>query len=126
MIMQEELPLLRTCVHRPPSLILCHGMTDYEREVLASLGLYHIMFMPEIKRSNGLLIALVERWNSETSSFHLPIGEAIVTLEDVWHILQIPISREMVVYDPAAGHTTLHKMFGVGDAELGIQDYKIG
>ena len=82
--MQEDLPVLRIREHRPPSLSLHHGMTEGERELLASLGLYHITFMPEIRSNNGLLTALAERWHSETSSFHLPIGEATVTLEDVW------------------------------------------
>ena len=76
-----------TCGHRPPSLILYHRMTEGEREVLVSLGLYHITFMPEIRSNNGLLTALAERWHSEIGSFHLPMGEAIVNLEDVWHIL---------------------------------------
>ena len=124
--MQEDLPILRICEHRPPSLILHHGMTEGEREVLASLGLYHITFMPEIRSNSGLLTALAERWHSEMSSFHLPTTEATMTLEDVWHILRILIIGELVVYDPAAGHTALHQMFGCGDEGLGIQDYEIG
>ena len=82
--------------------------------------------MPEIRSKNGLLTALVERWHLEMSSFHLPIGEAIVTLEDVWHILKVLIEIELVVYDPTIGHTVLHQMFGCRDEELGIQDYEIG
>ena len=126
MVMEEDLPLLRTRVHRPPGLILRHGMTEGEREVLVSLGLYHIMFMPKIRSNNGLLTALAERWHSKTSSFHLSTEEAIVTLEDVWHILRIPIYVELVMYDPVVGQTTLNRMFRCGDAELGIQDYEIG
>ena len=76
--------MLRIHEHRSPSLSLHHGMIEGEREVLASLGLYHITFMPEIRSNSGLLTTLAERWHSETSSFHLPTGEAIVTLEDVW------------------------------------------
>ena len=87
MTVQEDLPLLRICEHMPPSLILHHGMIVGEREVLASLGLYHITFMSEIRSNSGLLTVLIERWHSETSSFHVPMGEAIVTLEGVWCIL---------------------------------------
>ena len=108
MIVQEDLSILRICERRPPSLILHHGMIEGEREVLASLGLYHITFMLEIRSNSGLLTALAERWHSETSSFHLPTGEATVTLEDVWCILWILIVGELVVYDPTIRCTVLH------------------
>ena len=124
--MQEDLPVLRIREHRPLSLILCHGMIEGEREMLASLGLYHITFMPEIRSNNGLLTTLAERWHSETSSFHLPTGEATVTLEDVWRILWIPIVGELVVDDPTVGRIALHRMFSCEDEGLGIQDYEIG
>ena len=124
--MQEDLPVLRIHEHRPLSLSLCHGMIEGEREVLDRLGLYHITFMPEIRSNSGLLTALAERWHSETSSFHLPTREAIVTLEDVWKILGISIAGELVVYDPTARRTALHWMFSCGDEGLGIQDYEIG
>ena len=60
------------------------------------------------------------------SSFYLPTSKGTVTLEDVWCILWIPISGELVVYDLVVGHTSLHNMFSCGDAELGIQDNEIG
>ena len=80
MNVQEDLPVLRIHEHRPPSLISHHGMIEGEREVLASLGLYHITFMPYIRSNNGLLTVLVERWNLEASSFHLPMKEATMNL----------------------------------------------
>lgn len=101
-------------------------MTASEWGILAGLGLYHIPFMPELRSNRALLTALAERWHSETSSFHLPTGEATVTLEDVWRILRILIHGELVVYDPAVGRVALHRLFECGDTELGIQDYEIG
>ena len=31
----------------------------------------------------GLILGFVERWLPETNTFHLPIGEMIITLDDV-------------------------------------------
>ena len=37
--------------------------------------------------SRGILFAFAERWHKETSSFHLPIGEMSITLNDMCHTL---------------------------------------
>ncbi|XP_006574844.2 protein MAIN-LIKE 1 [Glycine max] len=40
----------------------------------------------------GLISAFVERWHGETSTFHLPVGELTITLDDVSSLLHLPIS----------------------------------
>ena len=38
-----------------------------------------------------LLSALVDRWRPETHTFHLPVGEMAVTLQDVSLLLGLPL-----------------------------------
>ncbi|RHN49885.1 putative protein-serine/threonine phosphatase [Medicago truncatula] len=49
--------------------------------------------------SHGLVCALAERWHEETSSFHLPVGEMTVTLDDVACLLDIPIVGRLIEED---------------------------
>ncbi|RYQ92831.1 hypothetical protein Ahy_B09g099080 [Arachis hypogaea] len=54
-----------------------------------------------------LLSALVERWRSETNTFHLPVSEVTVTLEDVTYILGLPINREPITGRSDSNHQFL-------------------
>jgi hypothetical protein len=47
---------------------------------------------------HGLMMAFAERWHSETNIFHLPIGEADITLDDVQCLLHLPITRPFLIY----------------------------
>ncbi|KAL5177546.1 Protein MAIN-LIKE 1 [Glycine soja] len=40
----------------------------------------------------GLISAFVERWHRETNTFHLPVGELTITLDNVSSLLHLPIS----------------------------------
>lgn len=48
---------------------------------------------------HGLMTAFAERWHSETNTFHLPIGEATITLDDVQCLLHLPITGSMLDYE---------------------------
>jgi len=37
------------------------------------------------------MFAFMECWHKETSSFHLPVGEVTITLDDVASLLHLPI-----------------------------------
>jgi len=41
----------------------------------------------------GLVLGFVERWHPETNTFHLPIGEMTITLDDIWSLLHLSITR---------------------------------
>uniref|UniRef100_A0A0A9DIY2 Aminotransferase-like plant mobile domain-containing protein n=1 Tax=Arundo donax TaxID=35708 RepID=A0A0A9DIY2_ARUDO len=45
----------------------------------------------------SLLAALVDRWRPETHTFHLPVGEAAPTLEDVSFLLGLPCAGATVI-----------------------------
>ncbi|GAU29856.1 hypothetical protein TSUD_379460 [Trifolium subterraneum] len=45
---------------------------------------------------SGLLTAFTERWQPETGTFHLPIGEMTITLDDVSCLLHISITGKMM------------------------------
>jgi hypothetical protein len=48
-----------------------------------------------------LVCALLDRWRPETHSFHFPLGEMAVTLEDVALLFGLPCSGEsMGAVDP--------------------------
>ena len=41
--------------------------------------------------NQGLISAFVKRWHKKTSSFHHPVGEVTITLNDVTSLLHLPI-----------------------------------
>ena len=48
----------------------------------------------------GAISAFVERWHKETSSFHLPIRELTITLDDVASLLHLPIIGIFHSFEP--------------------------
>jgi len=53
---------------------------------------WHSDETPRCSLDPSLLTALVDRWRPETHTFHFPTGEMAPTLQDVSHILGLPIS----------------------------------
>ncbi|KAK9111691.1 hypothetical protein Scep_019210 [Stephania cephalantha] len=43
--------------------------------------------------------AFIERWKSETNTFHFPFGEMSITLEDVSKLLHMPVMGKVVECD---------------------------
>ena len=49
--------------------------------------------------THAMIRALCEKWHTETSCFHLPVGEMTITLGDVYNLLHIPIQGHMLDHD---------------------------
>ena len=48
----------------------------------------------------GLISAFMERWHRQTSTFHLPVGELTITLDDVACLLHLPIIGALLRFEP--------------------------
>ena len=73
--------------------------------------------------NSAAITALVDRWRPETHSFHLPVGEMTVTLQDVSMITALPINGEPVCEDTdSAGWR--QEMFGLIGRAPGQGEFK--
>ncbi|MFQ6666417.1 hypothetical protein Gotur_032768, partial [Gossypium turneri] len=76
-------------MHAPSSLLV----ENYLREA----GFWHVGTVGRgCKLEPKLINALIERWRSETHTFHLPCGECTITLEDVHLQLGLPVDGHPV------------------------------
>ena len=66
-------------------------------DIIKLVGLEGLYRAPCRKIDHGLISALVERWQRETHTFHLPNSEMVITLQDVEVILGLPIDGEVLV-----------------------------
>lgn len=55
--------------------------------------------LPSVDKT--MLTAFVERWQPETSSFHMPFGEMTITLDDVSSLLHIPVKGKFFTLPPS-------------------------
>ncbi|KAL0393519.1 UNVERIFIED_CONTAM: Serine/threonine-protein phosphatase 7 long form [Sesamum latifolium] len=66
-------------------------------QLLYEMGFYGVLRCGHIEIDNHLITALVERWRPETHTFHFPVGEATVTLQDIALLWGLPIAGHPVV-----------------------------
>ncbi|XP_058767158.1 serine/threonine-protein phosphatase 7 long form homolog [Vicia villosa] len=59
-------------------------------------GFGEVMNLTESKVDMKFILALCERWRPETHTFHLPMGECTVTLEDVYMLLGLKTNGKAV------------------------------
>ncbi|XP_006601578.1 protein MAIN-LIKE 1-like [Glycine max] len=68
--------------------------------LVAETGLSPLITCSVDTGDRGLLSAFVERWHWETSSFHLPVGELTITLDDVSSLLHLPVIGDLHAFEP--------------------------
>ncbi|KAL5162652.1 Protein MAIN-LIKE 1 [Glycine soja] len=87
----QERPDLKLVSHGRKVTLIGRPVPEIEG-LVAATGLSPLIDCSVITSDPGLISAFVERWHSETSTFHLPVGELTITLDDVSSILHLPIT----------------------------------
>jgi len=70
---------------------------------LEEISLSYLAFANYIYHDRDMLTTLMERWDSNSNTFHLSTGEMTVTLEDVYRITRLPIRGKLVNMVPVPG-----------------------
>ncbi|XP_019260018.1 PREDICTED: serine/threonine-protein phosphatase 7 long form homolog [Nicotiana attenuata] len=95
--------------------------------LLQDTGFYRIAKIGRLQLDWSLLMPLIERWRPETHIFHLPIGEATITLQEVKVLYGLPVDgyavalpRGMRDYTGAQYLETLHRLTGFRPEDEGV------
>ncbi|KAL5130735.1 Protein MAIN-LIKE 1 [Glycine soja] len=102
-------------VERPNLKLVSHGrkVTLIGRPVLeieglvGATGLSPLIYCSVVTGDPGLISAFVERWHNETSTFHLPVGELTITLDDVSSLLHLPITGALHNFHALSAEETI-------------------
>ncbi|XP_070035421.1 serine/threonine-protein phosphatase 7 long form homolog [Nicotiana tomentosiformis] len=73
---------------------------------LQDTGFYKILEIGRLQLDWSLITTMIERWRPETHTFHLPIGEATITLQDVEVIYGLPVDGHPVALPQAMRELT--------------------
>jgi len=68
----------------------------------------------------GLILGFVGRWQPETNSFHLPIGDLTISLDDVWSLIHLPIAREFCPNEPLDYETSIETLMTLVGVDLAM------
>ncbi|KAL5142774.1 Protein MAIN-LIKE 1 [Glycine soja] len=68
--------------------------------LIAGTGLSSLIACSVNTGDRGLLSAFVEWWHRETSSFHLPVGDLTITLDDISSLLHLLVIGDLYAFQP--------------------------
>jgi hypothetical protein len=84
-------------------------------------GLHHLIYTGYSSVPHAMIRAMCKRWHTETSSFHLPMKEMTITLDDVYNLLHIPIHGHMLDHDEAMNRDRtidlMTRLLGMSDVD---------
>eukprot|EP00256_Glycine_max_P058136 XP_014626186.1 protein MAIN-LIKE 1-like [Glycine max] len=96
---REERPELKLSSHGRKVHSLGRPVPTIEG-LIAGTGLSPLIACSVDTGDRGLLSAFMERWHRETSSFHLPMGELTITLDNVSSLLHLPVIGDLHAFEP--------------------------
>lgn len=71
---------------------------DRVQRQIIDLGLFGSLRLSSMSVDHALITALIERWRSETNTFHFPIGEMSITLQDMEIIAGLRTDGDAMTY----------------------------
>ncbi|XP_025983174.1 protein MAIN-LIKE 1-like [Glycine max] len=95
----SERPELKLSSHRRKVQKLGRPVPAIEG-LVAGTGLNPLIVCLADTDDRGLISSFVERWHREMSSFHLPVEEVTITLDDVVSLLHLPIIGDFHTFQP--------------------------
>ncbi|XP_058773308.1 protein MAIN-LIKE 1-like [Vicia villosa] len=87
----EERPTIKSVNHARKIFSLFKPQARWFNDVVAGRGLGGLCMTGHSSIIHDMQGDFVERWNKETSSFHLPVGKLTITLHEVACLLHLPI-----------------------------------
>jgi len=85
-------------------------------------GLHHLIYTRFSTVTHAMVHALCERWHTETNSFHLPVGEMTITLDNVYNLLHLPTQGRMLDHDAVVdrdrGIDLMIRLLGMSDVAV--------
>lgn len=71
-------------------------LTPNERGCIETMKLSHLRGIMCIPCDKYFLISLMEHWFDDTNTFHFSIGEMMITLIDIHHIIWVTIKGTLI------------------------------
>ncbi|XP_058783693.1 uncharacterized protein LOC131658415 [Vicia villosa] len=112
----HERPVLKVTSHRSKlKNFLKRPMLEHVARIVWDFYLLEFARCSLTMLDAPLLLAFVEIWHPETSSFHLPFGEMAVTLDDVHSLFHLPIAGTFFTPFHRDQATTVHMVIDALD-----------